>query len=160
MQNTVVSGQDKRISSRILLSDVVTRRSFGPGSVPVPVVGRHSSTQSRASPGRRPGLQSPVPALGRRTGGQSRSPAALCVHYKTDSLSDSLSDSPVYQILYHPTDRAIRGNSLSDSLSDSLIALSVRVIASISSGDSLSDSLIVGGVQRTIYFYYICGRSP
>ena len=79
MQNTVISGQDKRISSRILLSDVVIRRSFGPGSVPVPVVGRHSSTQSRASPSLRPGLQSPVPALGRRTGGQSQSPAALCV---------------------------------------------------------------------------------
>ena len=85
MQNTVVSGQDKRISSRILLSDVVIRRSFGPGSVPVPVVGRHSSTQSRASPGRRPGLQSPVPALGRRTGGQSQSPAALCVAWSPAS---------------------------------------------------------------------------
>ena len=60
-QNTVVSGHNKRISSRILLSDVVPRRSLVPGQCqsqssadtlvpspgPVPADGRDFSPQSR-----------------------------------------------------------------------------------------------------------------
>ena len=71
-------------------------------------------------------------------------------HYKTDSLSDSLSDRPIYQSSYHPTDRAIR---LSDALSPELIE--VRATDSLAiTCERLSLGLSV--VSRRLSYHLTC----
>ena len=107
----VVTCRNERIPSRCLLSDAALRRAFSPGSVPVPGFGRDFSPRSRPGPGRRPGLQSPVPVLGCRTGGQSQ---WLCV-------ADVLSMDPDPGTLFFAS-RRLRTSCLAYDSAASIVA--------------------------------------